>query len=127
MNFHYAAVNTLYLLALNIWIVGEILMALLILPRIFKSLPDQVHPSEIADAFMERFAKTKWTCLGILFFTSLVKLWAWEQPTPWILLRYAAILIMATIYMGRVTKRISFSVPVAYLEVLFAMVALFFS
>lgn len=95
MNFGFAAVQSLYSLALLTWISGDLLIGAMVLPAVFRGLPDRLQAGSVASTILARWAYVKWGCLAVLAATSVTRYAAWEQPTVWIRARHVALTFLA--------------------------------
>lgn len=98
MNFKFAALQTVYMLALAGWVAGDLLIGALVLPAVFGGSPDRAQAGALASAILGRWGTVKAVCLALLAATSLVRYFAWEQGTVWIRARHAALLVMAATF-----------------------------
>ncbi len=89
-NLTYMAVQWTYLTALAVWIGGMVAFAALFAPSLTAVLERPQAGRVVAD-FLGRFRKVVIGCMVVLLVTSLIKFIAWENLTPWLLLRWGAL------------------------------------
>lgn len=101
MNLKFAAVQFFYLAALGSWVAGDLLIGALVLPEVFRGLPDRGQAGALASAILHRFALVKWACLAVTAAASALRYAAWEQPSPFIRARHAALAVLVlTFFIG---------------------------
>lgn len=95
-NWIYIAFNLLYNLGLGLWIGGAVVLGALTAPALFRALPRH-QAGAIFGPILSRFARLRvWALLMIVIGSGAKFLW-WERHavSPWIAVRWAAIVLMA--------------------------------
>lgn len=90
------AVNWVYMLALCIWLGGMIAFVVLFAPSLTATLSREDAGHVVAN-FLTRLRPTVVVCIVLLTITSMAKYALWETTTPWLLMRWAALGIMAAL------------------------------
>jgi len=95
-NFTYMAVNWVYMLSLCIWLGGMIAFVVLFAPSLTAVLSREDAGHVVAN-FLTRLRPTVVVCIVLLTITSVAKYGYWETVTPWLLMRWMALGIMAAL------------------------------
>lgn len=94
-NFYFMGVQFIHLLALSIWVGGILIIQAVIFPSFSSTKTSQKISSKLRTEILKRFHQLTLFCAPVLVLTSVIKFWAWENLTPWNLIRYIAISVMA--------------------------------
>lgn len=94
MNYVYAAVNMVYLFSLVAWIAGDFIIGAIALPEVFGKLA-RPEAGRVAAGILAKFKIVKLALMGLVWAASAVKIWNWEQWTPFIRARYAALVLLS--------------------------------
>ncbi|MFQ5508184.1 MAG: DUF4149 domain-containing protein [Leptospirillia bacterium] len=92
-NLTFMGVQFVYMLALVIWVGGMIGFIVLFVPSMSAVLERHVTGQVITN-FLPRLKKVVAICIVLLAVTSAVKLVLWENITPWLIGRWAALAAM---------------------------------
>jgi len=93
-NLAYLAVNGTYLTALAVWVGGMVAFAFLFAPTLVAALPRE-DAGRVVAAFLPRFRTTIALCIIVLLIASGAKYAFWETWSPWLMVRWAALGVMA--------------------------------
>ncbi|MFQ5456167.1 MAG: DUF4149 domain-containing protein [Nitrospirota bacterium] len=94
-NFYFMGVQFFHLMALAIWVGGMVIIMFIAAPAIFKRLESRTLAGEITGEILRKFDIIVFFCISALVITGIIKYLNWENPTPWIIMRYMAILVMS--------------------------------
>lgn len=100
-NWGYLFISMAYDLALCLWIGGGVILGALVAPALFRSLQSRQQAGELFGSLLRKFARLRLVALFVIIAAAGVKFFLWETNTTagnkgiWILLRWAAIAIMA--------------------------------
>lgn len=94
MNYIYAGVNMVYLFCLVAWIAGDFVIGAIALPEVFGNLA-RPEAGKVAARILAKFKGVKLVLMGLVWATSAVKIWNWEQWTPFIRARYGALILLS--------------------------------
>jgi uncharacterized membrane protein len=95
-NWLYILVGGLYYLGLALWIGGAVALGAIAAPALFRALPRH-QAGAIFGPTLRRFARLRVIALLLIVAASIAKRMLWEThaATPWLILRWAAIAVMA--------------------------------
>lgn len=97
-NWLYIVTHTFYLLGVAVWIEGGVILGALVAPALFRSLP-RPQAGGIFGPILRRFARLRLAAVVVMIVTSAIKHFVWETHaiSPWIAIRWAALVVMAAI------------------------------
>lgn len=100
-NWGYLFVSLAYDLALCLWIGGGAILGALVAPALFRHLKSKPQAGELFGGLLRKYARLRLVALFVIIAAAAVKFLLWETNATagnkgiWILLRWAAIVVMA--------------------------------
>ena len=97
-NWLYIVTHTFYLLGAAVWLGGGVILGALVAPALFRSLP-RPQAGGIFGPILRRFSRLRLAAVVVMIVAAAIKHFVWETHaiSPWIAIRWAALVVMAAI------------------------------
>lgn len=90
-------IQFIHLFALSVWVGGIVFIQTVLAPILSEWDRSSLSSEFLLNEVFRKFYQTTLFCSAAMVITGIIKFWHWENLTPWNLIRYLAIGIMASV------------------------------